>query len=323
MAVAATMSPSFRLRRTMSRLSFLGVMEMSPTRTLYRDIAVPQRLLTGQAYIWGLNLWAEWRVVRERILSGIRDGEFELLYQPQLTADGERVVAVEALLRWTTAEGPVPVVEFIANAETSGAILELGAFALRQACLDALDWPQVRIAVNISALQLREQNFAKTVEGIVREVGLPLERLELEIVESALIEDFAHAEAQITELRRLGMTVALDDFGTGYSSLTYLRKLPLDKLKIDGSIVADVDKVQSAAIVQALVALARAIGLKITAEGVETESQHRFLRACGCHYLQGYLFSRPVRADVITEMLAQQQRRQVDFAVGLRARTMR
>jgi EAL domain-containing protein (putative c-di-GMP-specific phosphodiesterase class I) len=244
--------------------------------------------------------------VQTRILDGIRNSEFHLLYQPLVTADGARLVAVEALLRWTTASGAIPLEEFLGIAEASGTINELGAFALRQACLDALDWPQIRVAVNVSAVQLRAQNFSETVETIVGETGLPFERLELEIVESALIGDFEHAERQLANLRRLGIKIALDDFGTGYSSLTYLLKLPLDTLKIDGSIVAGVDKVQSAAIVHAIVAMARAIGLKVTAECVETEEQHRFLRACGCHSLQGYLFSRPVSASVISEKLASQ-----------------
>jgi EAL domain-containing protein (putative c-di-GMP-specific phosphodiesterase class I) len=244
--------------------------------------------------------------VQTRILDGIRNSEFHLLYQPLVTADGARLVAVEALLRWTTASGAIPLEEFLGIAEASGTINELGAFALRQACLDALDWPQIRVAVNVSAVQLRAQNFSETVETIVGETGLPFERLELEIVESALIGDFEHAERQLANLRRLGIKIALDDFGTGYSSLTYLLKLPLDTLKIDGSIVAGVGKIQSASIVQAIVAMARAIGLKVTAECVETEEQHRFLRACGCHYLQGYLFSRPVAASVISEKLASQ-----------------
>jgi EAL domain-containing protein (putative c-di-GMP-specific phosphodiesterase class I) len=241
--------------------------------------------------------------VRERIILGIRRNEFFLEYQPQLMADGSRMVAVEALLRWTRPDSASSVTEIIRTAETNGAIRELGAFVLREACRQATAWPQIKVAVNVSAVQLRERDFARSVEAIIRETGLPPQRLELEIVESALIEDFEHAKRQIAELRSLGMTVALDDFGTGYSSLTYLLELPLDKLKIDRSIVAGVDKVQSAAIVQAVVALARALGLKVTAEGVETEQQHRFLRACGCHYLQGFLFSRPMAAEAITDEL--------------------
>jgi EAL domain-containing protein (putative c-di-GMP-specific phosphodiesterase class I) len=133
---------------------------------------------------------------------------------------------------------------------------------------------------------------------------LPFNRLELEIVESSFIDDFEVADQALVRLRSLGIRIALDDFGTGYSSLTYLRRLTLDKIKIDQSFVAGVDMVQSAAIVQAIVALGRALGFKITAEGVETLEQHRFLRACGCHYLQGFLFSKPVAAAIIGEKLA-------------------
>jgi EAL domain-containing protein (putative c-di-GMP-specific phosphodiesterase class I) len=240
----------------------------------------------------------------ERILAGIRNDEFHLVYQPVMEAASCTPVAVEGLLRWAAADGPVPAGTFLPIAETTGMIIELGALALTQACLDALHWPNLKIAVNVSAIQLREKVFSERVRSIVSDTGLPFERLELEIVESALIEDFDHAKTQLSTLRDLGITIALDDFGTGYSSLTYLRKLPLDKLKIDGSITADIGTVHSASIVQALVALARAIGLKVTAEGVETPEQQRFLRACGCHYLQGYLFSRPVSAQTITELFA-------------------
>jgi len=244
-------------------------------------------------------------MLRDDFIKGMRDGEFHLVYQPQMTADGARLASVEALARWRHPTlGELGPADFIEPAERCGVIAELGAFMLRQACLDALNWPGISVAVNISALQLRDPQFAGTVEGVVREAGLPFKRLELEIVESALIENFDLAIEAITRLRGLGVRVALDDFGTGFSSLTYLRKLPLDKLKIDKSFVEGVGMIQSAAIVQAVVALSRALGLKVTAEGVETEAQWRFLRACGCHYLQGYLFSRPVRAEEIDRMLA-------------------
>jgi EAL domain-containing protein (putative c-di-GMP-specific phosphodiesterase class I) len=240
----------------------------------------------------------------DRIFAGIRKREFYLLYQPIVAAASGKPVAVEALLRWGAMEGPIPNSTFLPVAEMTGAIIELGTFALAQACRDALQWPTLKIAVNISAVQLREKAFADRVCSIVRDAGLPFERLELEIVESALIDDFDHAQRELTKLRKTGIGIALDDFGTGYSSLTYLRKLPIDKLKIDTSITADIGTVQSASIVQALVALARAIGLKITAEGVETQEQQRFLRACGCHCLQGYLFSKPVSARIITDSFA-------------------
>jgi EAL domain-containing protein (putative c-di-GMP-specific phosphodiesterase class I) len=138
----------------------------------------------------------------------------------------------------------------------------------------------------------------------VRETGFPLGRLELEIVETAFFEDPGSAEAQLRHLRSFGLGLALDDFGIGYSSLSYLRRMPFTKLKIDKSFIDDVTMMQSAAIVHAVIALARAIGLKVTAEGVETAEQQKFLRIAGCHYLQGYLFSKPVAAAEIDEMLA-------------------
>ena len=239
-----------------------------------------------------------------QILDGLAAGEFHLVYQPQMFADGSRMAAVEALVRWDhPTRGPVGPGDFTELAERTGAIVELGAFVLKQACLDALNWPGISVAVNISAVQLHDPDFARTVEAVIGETGLPFNRVELEIVESALIENFDIAIASLNHLRALGVRIALDDFGTGFSSLTYLRKLPLDKLKIDKSFVDGTGMVQSAAIIQAVVALARALGMKVTAEGVETEEQHRFLRACGCHYLQGYLFSKPLPASAITAKL--------------------
>ena len=243
--------------------------------------------------------------MRDEMLTGLRKGEFHVVYQPQMLSDGSRMIAVEALLRWNSpTRGPVGPADFITIAERDGVINELGAFVLRQACVDALDWPGLTVSVNISSLQLRTPAFADFVEATIRETGLPGQRLELEIVESALIEDFEQVADMLRRFRRQGIKTALDDFGTGYSSLTYLRKLPLDKLKIDKSFVQDLDAVQTAAIIQAVVAMSRAIGLKITAEGVETEAQRLFLRVCGCHYLQGYLFSRPVSAARIHQLLS-------------------
>ena len=246
-----------------------------------------------------------WRPpLQNEILNGIRRGEFHVVYQPQMTADGARMAAVEALVRWKhPTRGAVGPADFIALAEENGVINELGAFVLRQACLDGRHWPGLLVSVNVSAVQLHNPTFAKSVEAIVRETGFSFNRLELEIVESALIDDFEIAVGMVNRLRSLGIKIALDDFGTGYSSLTYLLRLPLDKLKIDKSFVDRVGMVQSAAIVQAVVAMARALGLKVTAEGVETEAQRLFLRVCGCHYLQGYLFSKPVPASEIAKQL--------------------
>ncbi len=243
--------------------------------------------------------------MRQEIVDGVLNDEFHLVYQPQMTADGARMASVEALVRWRhPTRGALGPGDFTSVAESTGAIIELGDFILRRACRDALAWPSISVAVNVSAVQLRDPGFPARVEAIVRDAGLPFTRLELEIVETVFIADFDVAVAAIEHFRALGVKVALDDFGTGYSSLTYLCKLPLDKLKIDKSFVDGVGTVQSAAIVQAVVAMARALGLKITAEGVETKEQQIFLRACGCHFLQGYLFSRPAPAGDIARMIA-------------------
>jgi len=237
-----------------------------------------------------------------QILEGLRNDEFNVVYQPQMLADGVTMGSVEALVRWTAGDGPVPLNLFLAVAEQTGAIVDIGSMVLLRACLDTLNWPGLRVAVNVSAMQLRSPHFAETIEHIVNAAGLPFDRLELELVESTFLENFDIAERNLSRLRQLGCTIALDDFGTGFSSLAYLCKLPLDKVKIDRSFIANVDKVQSAAIVQAMVALARALGLKVAAEGVETVEQQRFVKACGVHFMQGFLFSRPVAAEEITRM---------------------
>lgn len=234
----------------------------------------------------------------------LADDELTLQYQPQVTPDGGRIVSVEALVRWNhPTRGRVPPSEFTVEAEARGMAADLGRWVLRRACRDGLAWPEIGISVNFSALHLKDPGVVADVDRVLAETGFPAERLEIEIVESAFIEDYAAAINSIAGLRERGIRIALDDFGTGYSSLTYLRKLPLDKIKIDQSFVRDVDQIQSAAIVHAVVALARAIGLKITAEGIETERQQMFLKAAGCHFLQGFLFARPLDAPAVTDML--------------------
>jgi len=243
--------------------------------------------------------------VRDEIIKGLREGEFFVLYQPLMQADGSRMAGVEALLRWDNpTRGPVGPTTFIPVAEREGLIQELGLFVLRRAMRDGLNWPSLTISVNVSSLQLVEADFPDIVFREAEAAGFPLARLELEIVESAVIDNFERASAACMRLRERGVRIALDDFGTGYSSLTYLRRLPIDRLKIDKSFVDDAGLLQSAAIIQATVALARALGLKVTAEGVETQEQSRFLRISGSHELQGYLFSKPVSAEAISRLLA-------------------
>ena len=198
----------------------------------------------------------------------------------------------------------MPPSEFIPIAEHSGLIIELGEWVLRRACLDGKAWPGLSVAVNVSPLQFRRADFVSVVERILNETGFDPNRLELEVTESTLIGNVDGAEAAMRRLKSLGVRLALDDFGTGYSSLQYLRRFPFDKLKIDRSFVHSIEKAaDAAAIVHAVVSLGRGLGMKVTAEGVETADQQLFLRAAGVHSMQGYRFGRAVTAGEITDRI--------------------
>ena len=224
-------------------------------------------------------------------------------YQPVVNASGEIMVGVEALARWFHPEhGEIPPDQFIPIAEHSGLIIELGEWVLRRACSDGLAWPGITVAVNVSPLQFRRAEFVDTLERTLAETGFDPARLELEVTESTLFGNVEVAEAAMLRLKALGVKLALDDFGTGYSSLQYLRRFPFDRLKIDSSFVRSIEKAaDAAAIVHAVVSLGRGLGMKVTAEGVETAEQHLFLRAAGVHAMQGYRFGRPVVAGEISQ----------------------
>jgi len=247
---------------------------------------------------------------KRRLLEGdlreaIENNGLHLLYQPIVNKSGEKVIGVEALCRWTHAtRGEIPPSEFIAAAEQSGLIIELGAWVLRRACLDGLAWPELTVAVNVSPLQFRRTDFVETVERILAETGFDPSRLEIELTESVLLGNVDSAEAAMLRLKALGVRIALDDFGTGYSSLLYLRRFPFDKLKIDRSFVHSIEKAaDAAAIVHAVVSLGRGLGMKVTAEGVETADQQLFLRAAGVHSMQGYRFGKATTVAEITARL--------------------
>ncbi len=236
----------------------------------------------------------------------IEGGTLNVLYQPIVNASGETTVAVEALARWPhPVRGMISPAEFIPIAEHSGLIIELGTHVLRRACIDARSWPDLTVAVNVSPLQFRQHDFVFVVERILRETGLDPSRLELELTETTLLGNVDGAVAAMQRLKALGVRLALDDFGTGYSSLLYLRRFPFDKLKIDRGFVQSIEKAaDAAAIVHAVVSLGRGLGMKVTAEGVETAEQHLFLRAAGVHFIQGFRFGRPVEAAEISKRLA-------------------
>ncbi len=235
----------------------------------------------------------------------IQTSQLRLLYQPIVDKSGNTMLGVEALCRWThPTRGEISPAEFIPLAENSGLIVELGAWVLRKAMMDGLAWPDLTVAVNVSPLQFRRADFAELVERTLSETGFDPARLELEITESVLIGNFDTAEASMLRLKALGVQLALDDFGTGYSSLLYLRRFPFNKLKIDRSFVLSIEKAaDAAAIVHAVVSLGRGLGMKVTAEGVETADQQLFLRAAGVHQMQGYRFGRAMAPEKIAARL--------------------
>jgi diguanylate cyclase (GGDEF)-like protein len=236
----------------------------------------------------------------------IKNDELRVVYQAIVNPSGKRIVGVEALARWIhPVHGEIPPARFIPIAEHSGLIVELGEHVLRRACLDGRNWPGLTVSVNVSPLQFRRPDFVEAIERILRETAFEPDRLELELTESTLLGNLESAELSMLRLKGIGVCFALDDFGTGYSSLLYLRRFPFDKLKIDSSFVRSIEKAaDAAAIVHAVVSLGRGLGMKVTAEGVETADQHLFLRAAGVHSMQGYRFGRPGTAAEIDNRLA-------------------
>jgi diguanylate cyclase len=248
------------------------------------------------------------------LLYAIRNDGLAAAYQPIMNSSGEKIVGVEALARWNHPTiGQIPPSQFIPIAEHSGLIIDLGEWMLRRACLDGRAWPNLMIAVNVSPLQFRRSDFVEVVERILTETDFDANRLELELTESTLLGNLDTAELSMLRLKAIGVRFALDDFGTGYSSLLYLRRFPFDKLKIDSSFVRSIEKApDAAAIVHAVVSLGRGLGMKVTAEGVETAEQHLFLRAAGVHSMQGYRFGKPGAASEINARLAHPD----DYRVG-------
>ena len=230
-------------------------------------------------------------------------------YQPVMTGDGQRIAGVEALVRWPNAElGFIMPDRFIPLAEERGLIFALGEFVLRRAMLDGLKWPGLRVAVNVSPVQFRAWDFVSKVKTCLAETGFDPARLEIELTEGVLVDNPEQAAAAMAELRALGVRMALDDFGTGYSSLIYLRRFPFDKIKIDRAFLRELELTgEGAIIVHSVVHLGRALGLTVTAEGVETPEQQRFLQAAGCHELQGYHFSTAQTADAISRLVRPDQ----------------
>ena len=234
--------------------------------------------------------------LEEQIRRGLAGGEFEVYYQPIVDAESQRVVSLEALLRWPRRpEGQIGPDKFISVAESSGLIHPLGLFALRRACEELAAFPALRLNVNISPAQFRDPAFETKVGEVLNETGFPAARLELELTEGYLIDHPQRAAMAISSLKGMGIGVALDDFGTGYTSIAYLQEYGFSQIKIDKSLVARVGRDKKAGVLIAgSVYLANGLDMEVTAEGVETPEQEQLLRASGCRYLQGYLFCEPL-----------------------------
>ncbi|MCW1430290.1 EAL domain-containing protein [Novosphingobium sp. JCM 18896] len=247
---------------------------------------------------------------RRRIELGLRRAmalkQLELHYQPQIHLRSGEVVSFEALLRWRREDGSfISPADFVPIAEETGLIVPIGDWVIRTACYAAARWPLPAIvAVNLSAQQFRGEGLVNTVVSALANSGLDPARLELEITESALLDDTAAVVGTLQSLRALGVGIAMDDFGTGYSSLSYLQKFPFDKIKIDQSFVRQMNgNAEAKAIVSTIASLGATLGMKITAEGVETQDQLAEIRERGCDYVQGFLTGRPMTAEAACKLL--------------------
>jgi predicted signal transduction protein with EAL and GGDEF domain len=247
---------------------------------------------------------------RVRLEHDMRDAigteQFNLLYQPLVSAQSQRVTGFEALLRWNhPTRGPISPAVFIPIAEESGLVGELGDWVMRKACMDAAHWPDdITVAVNVSPLQLVIPSLPNDVADALKKARLSASRLEIEVTESVFMSGAGNALDVLKRLRSLGSGIALDDFGTGYSSLGYLNKAVFHKLKIDGSFVREAaEREETVSIIKAIIMLANSFRLTITAEGIETADDFNRMRELGCHQLQGYLFGRPMPLEKTLEIV--------------------
>ncbi len=244
------------------------------------------------------------RMVEHELRLALGREEFEVVYQPQYELATERQCGSEALIRWHhPVHGNIAPGHFISVAEDTGLIVPLGEWVLRRACSDAVHWPDpLIVAVNLSPAQFRDGDIAETVAGVLKETGLPPERLELEITESLLINDTEEVLGKLNRLRELGVAIAMDDFGTGYSSLSYLARFPFSKVKIDRQFIRNMTRDPAMrAIVKTIIALGESLDVVITAEGVETEEQAAMLREFGCPQVQGFLYGYPGATETGTK----------------------
>jgi diguanylate cyclase (GGDEF)-like protein/PAS domain S-box-containing protein len=290
----------------------------------HADVAMYRAKETGrnnfQFYTPAMNERALERLhIEGDLRNALEREEFTLHYQPQVDLRSGKIVGVEALIRWQHPElGMVSPVRFIGMAEENGLIIPIGAWVIREACLQNKAWQlsglePVRMSVNLSARQFAQQDLVESIANSLREADLAPEYLEIELTESLVMADVDRAIGILRELKALGVKLSIDDFGTGYSSLSYLKRFPIDVLKIDRSFVNDITiDPDDAAIVASIISLAHSLRLQVIAEGVETEDQLVYLCEHDCDQMQGYFFSRPVTADAITSMLKDGKRLRIE-----------
>ncbi|MEK6282601.1 MAG: bifunctional diguanylate cyclase/phosphodiesterase [Acidobacteriota bacterium] len=267
-------------------------------------------------------------VIENSLGRGLQRRQFSLLYQPQIQTSSWQITCAETLIRWEHPQlGLIPPNDFIPFAEKSGLIIPIGEWVLRASCLQLGKWqasgcPKLNLAINVSARQFQEPASVDIMVEILQESRLDPECLELELTESALMTDAEQVIKSLGKLRDIGVKIAIDDFGTGFSSLEYLRRLPLDTIKIDKSFVRDTSNLDGAVLVSSIIALAQKLRLRVVAEGVETDQQLTFLERLGCDSMQGDLFSRPLPGEEFKAILAGPDyllKEGIDFAAALAA----
>lgn len=265
-----------------------------------------RRYTAGLTDVASDNIW-----YRSQLLRAVEQDEFELHYQPLISLDEHRVVGAEALIRWRHPEmGLVYPDKFIRFAEESSLIVPIGNIVIERACQQFKQWQAEGlmfdyVAINVSGLQLRS-GFAEQVDATMKKMGVLPSQLELEITETFLMQHLHHASDQLAKLKALGLSISIDDFGTGYSSLSQIKQLPIETIKVDRSFVGDiVEDSDDRAIVEAVIAMGRALNLTLLAEGIETQTQHEMITALGSHKAQGYFYSKPVRPHLMADIFAE------------------
>jgi len=283
--------------------------------TLFRnaEAALKKAKAGGERYLFYTETMnarvAEKLSLENKLRQALEKDEFVLYYQPKVDLETRSILGVEALIRWRSPElGLVPPMDFIPLLEETGLILQVGSWALRRAASDHRSWVEqglkpLRVAVNVSPIQLRQRDFVRIVEQAIMEGVAPV-AIDLEITESLIMEDIQTNIEKLILLRKLGVQVAIDDFGTGYSSLSYLARLPVETLKIERSfVITMLEDPNTATLVQTMITLAHSFRLKVVAEGVDSEDQAKMLRLLRCDQMQGYLFSKPLPNDALVALL--------------------